>query len=107
MKSAARVLLIALSLAGSRSIFLSTASSCCPMGRDMSCCLLETATDGKCSLRSCGGDDDSVTVTVPLRAVLAPAVALPEPAPGPSVSIHVEQLSLTLSDAPPAPPPRA
>jgi len=78
------------------------------MGGDMSCCLIGTASDRECAVRSCAGNDfPAALATAPLRAVLAPVVTLPERFSGPAVSIPAEPLPLTLSDGPPAPPPRA
>ena len=109
MKWAARFLLVALGFCGSRPIFLSASSACCPMGGNMSCCLLDaTSSESGCALRACGGREDGITVSAtPARAVLPSVVRLPELLPGSPLTICGETLALLRSDAPSIPPPRA
>ncbi len=109
MKLAARFLLVAFVFYGSRPIFLSPSSACCPMGGGMSCCLLDAAAgQSGCALRACGGREDGITLTAaPARAILPSRVRLQEPLAGSPLAIHGETLALLRSDPPAIPPPRA
>ena len=109
MKWAAKFVLVALVFCSSRPIFLSPSSPCCPMGGNMSCCLLDAASgQSGCTLRACGGREDGITLSAtPARAILPSGVRLPEQLDGSRLAIEAETLALLRSDPPSTPPPRA
>jgi hypothetical protein len=103
------LLLVALVFCGSRPIFLSASSACCPMGGNMSCCLIDAASgESGCALRACGGRENGITLkATPARAILLSGVRLPEPLAGSPLAIGAETLAILRSDPPLIPPPRA
>lgn len=109
MKWVARFVLVALVFCGSRPIFLSQSSPCCPMGSNMSCCLLDAVSgQSGCTLRACGGRGDGITLSAtPARAILPFAVRVPEPLAEFSLATCAETLARLRSDPPLIPPPRA